>query len=95
MSSGPLSERVYASQQKRDLLAQLVRQVASPASASADVSHGQAALWFTHQLAPQSWAYHVVFSARICSEVDESLLRQSLQVLLDRHSILRTTYRPS
>ena len=92
MSNGPLSEHAHTSQQRRDLLAQLVRQAASPASASAGLSHGQSALWFTHQLAPQSWAYHVVFSARVCSEVDESLLRQSLQALLDRHSILRTTY---
>jgi amino acid adenylation domain-containing protein len=34
----------------------------------------------------------VVFSARIRSEVDEPVLRQTLQFLLDRHDILRTTY---
>ena len=56
------------------------------------LSYGQAALWFTHQLASQSWVYHVVFSARIRSEVDEPALQQALQLLLDRHEMLRTTY---
>ena len=92
MPSDPLPEAALASQQKRDMLAQLIRQIASPASASGALSHGQAALWFTHQLAPWSWAYHVVFSARIRAAVDEPILRQTLQYLLDRHEILRTTY---
>ncbi len=83
---------MLSSQQKRELLAQLVRQMASPSPASGRLSYGQAALWFTHQLAPQSWAYHVVFSARIRSGVDEPILRRALQFLLDRHGILRTTY---
>jgi amino acid adenylation domain-containing protein len=92
MSSGSLSETSFSPQIKRELLAQLIRQIASPAPESAGLSHGQSALWFTHQLAPQSWAYHVVFSARIRSEVDAPVLRQSLQFLLDRHGILKTTY---
>ncbi len=81
-----------ASQQKRDLLAQLARQMASPPSASGQLSHGQAAIWFTQQLSPHSSAYHVVFSTRIRSKVDDLFMRQALQFLLDRHDILRTTY---
>ncbi|WP_179137850.1 non-ribosomal peptide synthetase [Candidatus Entotheonella palauensis] len=92
MSGNPQSDPPLSSQQKRELLAQLVRQMASPSPASGRLSHGQAALWFTHQLAPESWAYHVVFSARVRSEVDEPVLQQALQFLLDRHDILRTTY---
>jgi amino acid adenylation domain-containing protein len=92
MSSGSPSDHSLSSQQKRELLAQLVRQMASPATTSDRLSHGQAALWFAHQLAPQSWTYHVVFSVRIRSAVDESIMRQALQFLLDRHAILRTTY---
>jgi hypothetical protein len=91
MSSGSPSDHSLSSQQKRELLAQLVRQMASPATTSDRLSHGQAALWFAHQLAPQSWTYHVVFSVRIRSAVDESIMRQALQFLLDRHAILRTT----
>jgi aspartate racemase len=56
------------------------------------LSYGQQALWFTHQLAPQSWAYHMVFSARLRSEVDVSAVQQSFQILLRRHATLRTTY---
>ncbi len=92
MSDSPQFDAALSSQQKRELLVQLVRQVASPSTAPNRLSHGQAALWFTHQLAPQSWAYHVVFSARVRSAVDDEVLRQALQCLLDRHGTLRTTY---
>lgn len=92
MSSTLQTAPPLSSQQKLDLLAQLVRQTASPASATGRLSHGQAALWFTHQLASQSSAYHVAFSARIRSEIDEQIFQQALQFLLDRHGILRTTY---
>ena len=56
------------------------------------LSHGQQALWFLYKLAPESPAYNVAFTARICSEVDVPALRNACQKLVDRHPILRTTF---
>ncbi len=56
------------------------------------VSHNQRSLWYIHQLEPGSAAYNVGFAARVCSPVDVSALRYAFQTLIDRHSVLRTTY---
>ena len=56
------------------------------------LSHGQKALWFLHRLAPQSTAYNVGAAFEIKGPVDETVLRSSLQALVDRHSSLRTTF---
>jgi amino acid adenylation domain-containing protein len=75
---------------KRAKLAELLQQQASPASFP--LSPGQQALWFLYKLAPESWAYNVLFSARICSPVDVLALQQAFQALIDRHPSLRTIY---
>ena len=59
---------------------------------SSPLSWTQLGLWLVHQAAPESAAYHVSFSARITSVVNVDALRASLQGLVDRHAILRTTY---
>ncbi|MDH3603254.1 MAG: condensation domain-containing protein, partial [Candidatus Tectomicrobia bacterium] len=92
MSAPPDRHSAHTPQDKRVLLAQLLQRASAPASTVQPLSYGQQALWFTHQLAPQSWAYHMVFSARLRSEVDVSALQQTLQILLRRHAVLRTTY---
>jgi amino acid adenylation domain-containing protein len=56
------------------------------------LAYGQRALWYINQSAPESAAYNVAFSARICSEFNMDALRQAIQALVDRHSSLRTTY---
>jgi tetratricopeptide (TPR) repeat protein/acyl carrier protein len=53
----------------------------------------QKAFLLLNQSAPESGVYHVLFSARIVSEVDISALRKAVSTLVDRHPILRTTYR--
>ncbi|HEY7712197.1 MAG TPA: condensation domain-containing protein, partial [Candidatus Entotheonella sp.] len=80
------------SQDKRALLAQLLQRASAASSILQPLSYGQQALWVTHQLAPQSWAYHMVFAVRLRSAVDVSAVRQSFQILLRRHAVLRTTY---
>jgi amino acid adenylation domain-containing protein len=82
----------HPSQDKRALLAQLLQRASAASPTLQPLSYGQQALWFTHQLAPQSWAYHMVFSARLRSEVDVSAAQQAFQILLRRHAVLRTTY---
>lgn len=83
-------------EEKRALLAQLLQKKASASNTSKSLfplSHGQQALWFLYKLAPQSWAYNTLFTARIRSEVDVAALRRSFQALVARHPSLRTTYK--
>jgi amino acid adenylation domain-containing protein len=56
------------------------------------LSYGQRALWFLHQLAPESAAYNIASAVRIRGELDAAALRRSLQSLVDRHQSLRTTF---
>src|SRR5690554_3447347 len=56
------------------------------------VSHGQRALWFLHQLAPESAAYNIAFALRIRSRSDARAIRAAFQAILDRHDILRSTF---
>jgi amino acid adenylation domain-containing protein len=79
-------------QQKRALLSQLLGDQARHTVSELPLSCGQQALWLTHQLAPQSWAYNVLFTARVQSEVETKALHGAFQTLLARHPILRTTY---
>ena len=56
------------------------------------LSHNQRALWFIHQEAPDSTAYHVGFAARIGGALNRTAMRDALQAVSDRHDMLRTTY---
>jgi natural product biosynthesis luciferase-like monooxygenase protein len=56
------------------------------------LSAGQKALWFLHQLAPESTSYNIVGAARIRADLDVAALRRSFQTLVERHSGLRTTF---
>lgn len=55
-------------------------------------SRGQQALWFLHQLAPQSAAYNVSFAARVVSALHAGALEEALRTLARRHSALRTSF---
>jgi hypothetical protein len=56
------------------------------------LTYGQRALWFLHQLAPESAAYNIVFAARLQGELDVPILYRAFQALADRHPSLRTTF---
>ncbi len=56
------------------------------------LSYNQRALWFLHQLAPESAAYNIASLVRIKSDLNVSALRRSFQALVDRHESLRTTF---
>ena len=56
------------------------------------LSYGQQALWFLHELARASAAYHVVLAARLPEGADAETVRAALQTLADRHASLRTTF---
>ncbi len=55
-------------------------------------SHGQRALWFLQQLAPESSAYNIASAVKIKSPLDVNALRQAFQLLVDRHPALRTSF---
>ena len=78
--------------EKRALLAQLLRKKVSESPSYYPLSHNQQGIWFLNQLAPQSTIYNVNFAARICSDVDIPALRRAFQSLVDRHPSLRTTF---
>jgi amino acid adenylation domain-containing protein len=53
---------------------------------------GQQAIWFLHELAPDSAAYIIARAVRVRSPLDVPALRQAIKQLLERHAALRTTF---
>ena len=56
------------------------------------VSYAQAALWFLHELEPESPAYNVGFAAQVRSRVECAAMQRALGNLVGRHASLRTTF---
>lgn len=55
------------------------------------LSYGQRAMWFQHQMAPDS-VFNPVYAAKIISSLDLPRLEQTIDILADRHPSLRTTF---
>jgi amino acid adenylation domain-containing protein len=56
------------------------------------LSFNQYSQWLLSAMAPDVCAYHVCFSARVISHLNVEVLKRCLQVLVQRHATLRTTY---
>ncbi|WP_394823181.1 amino acid adenylation domain-containing protein [Pendulispora albinea] len=56
------------------------------------LSHGQRALWFLHQNAPEDPAYNLVFACWLRRPLDAAAWRRALEKLVERHPSLRTRY---
>jgi len=56
------------------------------------LSHGQQALYFLQKLAPDSPAYNIARTVRICGELNISALHRAFQALVERHFALRTNF---
>src|SRR5438876_2752730 len=56
------------------------------------VSFGQQRLWFLHQLEPHSTAYNEFFTVRISTQLNVEALEHSLNAIVQRHEVLRTTF---
>ncbi|MFC7549668.1 amino acid adenylation domain-containing protein [Plantactinospora sp. GCM10030261] len=74
-----------------DVAARLSRRF-DTGDATAPVSHGQTALWFLQQMAPDSTAHSIAVALRLHGEFDISAFRHSVEVLIERHDALRTTF---
>jgi len=79
-------------EERRALLAKLLRKEASQSQSFQPLSYNQQGIWFLYQLAPESMVYNVNFAARIRSDLDIPALRRGFQMLVDRHPVLRTTF---
>ncbi|AKT38862.1 hybrid non-ribosomal peptide synthetase/type I polyketide synthase [Chondromyces crocatus] len=76
-----------------DTAPSLVSNTARPAGATSHpLSYGQRALWFLHQLSPQSHAYNTLFAVRIRSTLDLAKLAEAFRLMVQRHPTLRSTY---
>jgi amino acid adenylation domain-containing protein len=58
----------------------------------APVSHGQASLWFLHELNPASTAHSIAVALRLQGDLDVAAFGRSLDALVARHPSLRTTF---
>ncbi|MET7638049.1 amino acid adenylation domain-containing protein [Streptomyces sp. NPDC005438] len=56
------------------------------------LSPGQRAMWFLHQIDPDTTAYHLGGAAEFTGDLDAEALRRALRALTDRHPALRTTF---
>ncbi|WP_240359708.1 non-ribosomal peptide synthetase [Pyxidicoccus trucidator] len=65
---------------------------AAPATGDFPLSHGQRALWFLQQLAPDSAAYHIAAALRVLEPLDPDAFRRAVLQLIERHPALRTTF---
>jgi amino acid adenylation domain-containing protein/non-ribosomal peptide synthase protein (TIGR01720 family) len=56
------------------------------------VSFAQQRLWFLHQLAPDTPSYNCGGALRLHAAIDADLLRRSVNEIVQRHEVLRTTF---
>jgi alpha-ketoglutarate-dependent taurine dioxygenase/acyl carrier protein len=65
---------------------------AIPDRTNLPLSFAQQRLWFLHQLEPGSHAYTLPSAVRLTGRLDVDALEQSLDEIMRRHEILRTTF---
>ncbi len=56
-------------------------------------SSAQSRLWFVEQLDPGGSAYHLVSAWELAGEVDVGALQRALDRIVERHGVLRTSFR--
>ena len=61
------------------------------ATAEQPLSHGQRALWFLHELAPESPAYNIGGAVRVREALKVGALRRAFEALAGRHELLRAS----
>ncbi|MGH1392472.1 MAG: amino acid adenylation domain-containing protein [Trichormus sp.] len=79
-----------SSSQKRELLAKLLQQKA--AKQHFPLSFAQKRLWFLDKLQPGLSVYNLPAALRLTGNLDVTRLEQSLQSIVLRHEILRTSF---
>jgi aspartate racemase len=78
-------------EKKRVLLAQLLRKKANESN-SVPLSFAQERLWFLEQWESNSPVYNIPFALRFIARLNVVTLEQSLNEIVRRHEVLRTTF---
>ncbi|MFP4099132.1 amino acid adenylation domain-containing protein [Coleofasciculus sp.] len=81
----------HSPKKKRELLAQLLQNKATQ-SQRFPLSFAQQRLWFLDQLQPGLSAYNIATALRITGSLNIPALEQSLNEIVRRHEVLRTTF---
>jgi amino acid adenylation domain-containing protein len=76
----------------KDEIVAALRAAAASQETLIPATAGQQMHWFNRQADPDSSAYNVGQAVRISSPVDVSAVRSALQVVVDRHAALRSTF---
>ncbi|HEX8351281.1 MAG TPA: AMP-binding protein, partial [Pyrinomonadaceae bacterium] len=69
-----------------------IRVQTAEAGTAYPLSQNQQSMWFMHQLAPESAAYHIARAVRVRGALDVCALAAALEKLTARHASLRTTF---
>lgn len=76
----------------RSAVVDFLRQRGAGRSEHLPVAENQQGLWFLHRMWPESAAYNVAFVTRVAGKVDQEILQEALQILVDRHELLRSVF---
>lgn len=87
-----LLEKLLAEKRKNKEAAQQPMIPRRETAESAPLSFAQQRLWLLEQLQPGNPAYHIPAAIRLNGQLNVAALEQSLQQIIHRHEILRTTF---
>jgi hypothetical protein len=90
MSQTPRTQ-VLSQAERREALARLLQERGAGTKLG-PVSFAQQQLWLVDRLAPGDFAYNLFRAWRLSGPLDAAVLRRSLDALVERHEVLRTTY---
>ncbi|MCK8516797.1 amino acid adenylation domain-containing protein [Methylonatrum kenyense] len=76
----------------RDEVIELLRSEAEGWVEDGALAENQRGLWFVQRLVADNSAYNLSISLRLWDSLDVALLEEAVQVLVDRHSSLRSSY---
>ncbi|WP_430906598.1 non-ribosomal peptide synthetase [Maribacter sp. 2-571] len=79
-------------EEKKALLAKLLKEKAAKETRDIPLSYGQRALWFLQRTAPTMSSYHVASAFEVAQTPEVSALQKALQRLVNRHELMRATF---